>query len=49
METDCPGIERFGYVTNTAVEEWWVCRDCFDDFHEEFGWTVEPPEQTENA
>jgi hypothetical protein len=49
MEVDCPGIERFGYVTDTEVEEWWVCRRCFDDLREEFGWHVEPPVQEEIA
>jgi hypothetical protein len=38
MQIDRPGIERFAYVTYTDVEEWWVCRACFEDFREEFGW-----------
>jgi hypothetical protein len=44
MEVDHPSIQRFGFVTATDVQEWWVCRDCFEDFREQFGWQVEPPE-----
>jgi hypothetical protein len=45
MEVDRPDVERFGYVTDTEVQEWWVCRGCFEDFRERFGWQVEPPEE----
>jgi hypothetical protein len=41
MELDRPEVERSGYVTDTAVQEWWVCRRCFEDFREQFGWQVE--------
>lgn len=43
MELDHPDIERCGYVTNANGQEWWVCDNCFEDFHEEYGWQVEPP------
>src|SRR4051812_23605234 len=44
MEVDHPDIQRFGYVTNKNRQEWWVCRNCFEDFREESGWQVEPPD-----
>ena len=44
MEVDHPDVERAGYVTYTPGGAWWICRNCYEDLHEEFGWQVEPPE-----
>ncbi|MCI0376788.1 MAG: hypothetical protein L0215_04210 [Gemmataceae bacterium] len=44
MEVDDPGIHRFGYVCYSQVQEWWVCRDCFEDFREELDLRVESTE-----
>jgi hypothetical protein len=40
MEEDRPGVLHEGYVT--ADGRHWICRGCFDDFRERFGWKVEP-------
>jgi hypothetical protein len=41
MEEELPGIERAGYVTYKH-QPWWICRQCFEDLHEEMEWQVEP-------
>jgi hypothetical protein len=41
MEIDRPGIEKAGYITYTTEQEWWMCRNCFVDLHEEMGWRLE--------
>ena len=46
MEEPSPGVEQAGYVTFEYDQAWWVCRHCFEDFREEMGWVLEPPDET---
>ena len=45
MEEPLPGVEQAGYVTFEHDQAWWVCRNCIDDFREEMGWVLEPPDE----
>jgi hypothetical protein len=38
MEGDYPDVQRTGYATEDDYH--WVCKPCFDDFKEMFGWTA---------
>jgi hypothetical protein len=38
MEPGTPETLNEGYAS--PDEYYWVCRPCFDDFREMFGWTV---------
>ena len=38
MTEDVPGVLHEGYAT--ADDYHWICEPCFQDFQEEFGWTV---------
>ncbi|MGI8586749.1 MAG: hypothetical protein ACR2M0_03560 [Chloroflexia bacterium] len=38
MDLDAPGIEREGYTT--AGNRYWICKQCYHDFHAMFGWQV---------
>ena len=38
MRRELPGVKQAGYVSYTAGEAWWVCRQCFEDLREEMGW-----------
>jgi hypothetical protein len=40
------GDRNEGYVT--ADNYRWICRECFDDFKEQFGWKVERAEAGES-
>ena len=40
MDADIPGVEWAGYVYDELPEDWWVCRACFEEFRERFGWRV---------
>jgi hypothetical protein len=42
LEDPAPGSEQAGYVAYFKDEIWWICQGCFEDFHEEMGWVVEP-------
>ena len=33
-----PEDNHFGYLE--PISNCWVCKDCFDQFHELFGWTA---------
>lgn len=39
----CEGDEREGYCTERANQRGahWICRQCYEDFRDEFNWTVE--------
>ena len=43
-EFDGPDIQKEGYATceeyKHGVDYGWVCVSCFNDLHEEMGWTV---------
>jgi hypothetical protein len=38
MEGDYPDVLHMGYATEDDYD--WVCKRCFDDFKEMFGWTA---------
>ena len=46
LHPDHPEFLRKGYCTanGNCPGAHWVCPQCFRDFREEFGWTVEPEE-----
>ena len=38
MERTTPNVEHAGYAT--ADQKHWICRQCFDDLRDRFGWVV---------
>lgn len=46
LHPDHPECLRAGYCTAPAngPGAYWICPDCFRDFREEFGWTVDGEE-----
>lgn len=42
MNVDTPDVLREGY--STPDNYYWICKNCYDDFKEMFGWKIKVPE-----
>jgi hypothetical protein len=41
MEEDFPEVLHFGYTTSDDYR--WICKECFEDFKDQFEWSMESP------